>query len=294
MALRTRLRSTIIAAFAADAMSLGPHWEYDTNQIRKQFPNMLKQLHDPLSSYHPNKKAGDSTHIGDNARYLLQYLASTPAPHHFDPVAYTAYWYNIWNVPTPPAYVDHVTKDKIKDITEATKKNPGASLTSVISSTETTCPDDDLSHSSKLFALLSLDYQNEDQLVADAVKLEGVFQIGEQQQATAEYLARVTYRVIYQGIEPNVAVKTVAADMKNEWITGCLNRATESLSLPDATTALRSYGEKKTYGEKTLYTGLSCGVKYGLPAVMRSVLAHAADADPSDAVIEDINIGGNL
>jgi len=38
---------------------------------------------------------------------------------------------------------------------------------------------------------------------------------------------------------------------------------------------------------------LACGAEVGLPAVIRSVLVHSHDSDPSVAVIEDINVGGN-
>ena len=39
------------------------HWEYNTDTIASTFSGKVDRLHGPISSYHPNKTAGDQTHV---------------------------------------------------------------------------------------------------------------------------------------------------------------------------------------------------------------------------------------
>ena len=63
----------LIGSFIADALSLGAHWVYDTEKIKKDIVD-LRVFHDPLSIYHPEKKAGDFTHYGDLSLFLLNFI----------------------------------------------------------------------------------------------------------------------------------------------------------------------------------------------------------------------------
>ena len=58
------------AALVADALSLGPHWVYDQEKLASAYPEGVKVFTDPLSAYHPNRKAGEFTHFGDQAVLL--------------------------------------------------------------------------------------------------------------------------------------------------------------------------------------------------------------------------------
>jgi len=71
---KNNIEAALWGAFYADAYSLGTHWIYDTQQIAdaQLDPN---QFHDPMSSYHPNKSAGDFTHYGDQMLWLLAEVA---------------------------------------------------------------------------------------------------------------------------------------------------------------------------------------------------------------------------
>ena len=53
------------AALVADALSLGPHWVYNQGKLARVYPDGITLLTDPASSYHPNRKAGQLTHYGD-------------------------------------------------------------------------------------------------------------------------------------------------------------------------------------------------------------------------------------
>ncbi len=58
------------AALRADALNLGPHWVYDQAALAMAFPNGVTEPRDPISPYHPNRKAGQYTHIGDQTKFL--------------------------------------------------------------------------------------------------------------------------------------------------------------------------------------------------------------------------------
>ena len=56
----------------ADALCLGPHWIYDQSQLADAYPKGIYAPSDPLSPYHPNRKAGQNTHLGDQVRFLSE------------------------------------------------------------------------------------------------------------------------------------------------------------------------------------------------------------------------------
>ena len=62
------------AALAADALSLGPHWVYDQGKLAYLYPDGITEFTDPASSYHPNRKAGQLTHFGDQMVLLKESL----------------------------------------------------------------------------------------------------------------------------------------------------------------------------------------------------------------------------
>ena len=72
--MQNKLQAALWGAFYGDAYALGAHWLYDTQQITKsQFDT--KTFNDPLSDYHPGKRAGDFTHYGDQMLWLLDAIA---------------------------------------------------------------------------------------------------------------------------------------------------------------------------------------------------------------------------
>jgi len=93
-------------------------------------------------------------------------------------------------------------------------------------------------------------------------------------------------------MKPSAAIKHVVEKHPDPFLNKVYQLAQQTTQM-STVDALRSYGEKKQYGERTIYTGLSCGTHHGLPAVIRSVLIHEDDPDPTQAIIEEVNVGGN-
>ncbi len=58
------------ASLVADALSLGPHWIYNPSKIARLYPQGVVAFTDPQSDFHPNRKAGDFTHYGDQIWFL--------------------------------------------------------------------------------------------------------------------------------------------------------------------------------------------------------------------------------
>ena len=57
------------AALVADALNLGPHWIYNPAKLARVYPDGIYSFSDPLSQYHPNRKAG-----------LPSFIQVTPPP----------------------------------------------------------------------------------------------------------------------------------------------------------------------------------------------------------------------
>jgi hypothetical protein len=265
--------SVVLAAFAADSFALSTHWEYDAAVIHKKLGTVTAPLKPELNSYHSTKNAGDQSHIGDTALFLLAFLAANSPP--FDVTAWRAYFVEKWSAHT--AYSDHATKHVLS--------HPDAS------------DDDDLSHPAHYFPLLLLLDRGADEsaLVSAAVAQTAILQSKPECSQSAEFLARVTYRVLVKRIKPSAAIGAVEAEMNSAFVTKQVRRGLEHVSKPTLET-YQSFGEKKEFvrptGNATVYTGLVCSVNVGLAAVVHAVVKYE-DADVADALIADVNAGGN-
>ena len=63
--MKDKIYNAIVAGFAADALSLGVHWVYDTAQIKEKYGRLDKMAAPELAAYHQPKSAGEFTHYGD-------------------------------------------------------------------------------------------------------------------------------------------------------------------------------------------------------------------------------------
>jgi len=196
--------------------------------------------------------------------------------HKFHPDIYSKHLVQSWE--THHGYKDHATSDTIKNLKE------GKSGLSAASS------DDDLGHSSKFFPLLAA-YEKEDELASAARALVAVQQANPNNILTGEFLSRVIFRIYHSRTAPIDAIKNVTAELNNDWLTAAVQQGINSAAEDDAS-FIHSLGQVKTSGDKKIYTGLSCSINYGLPAFVHYAIKYS-NSLPSQAVIHDINIGGN-
>jgi len=105
-----KLKGLIWGSLLADAYSLGGHWVYDQEELANSTLN-LDALNDPLSSYHPTKKAGDFTHYGDQTIWLLEYMKQSRV---YDPFVYGKRWEK--NMSIYNGYKDKASSDSLLNI----------------------------------------------------------------------------------------------------------------------------------------------------------------------------------
>ena len=68
-------KAMVLASFAADALSLGVHWIYNTNVIDKKWGRVENYFKPERSTFHPTKDLGEFTHYGDQTLVLLKSVA---------------------------------------------------------------------------------------------------------------------------------------------------------------------------------------------------------------------------
>jgi ADP-ribosylglycohydrolase len=101
------------ASLAADALALGVHWIYSTEEIRK-IKDPIDSLMEPKpDSYHPTKKRGDFTHYGDQILVLLDSLSRSRS---FDPDDFFKAWQMMFS--SYSGYVDSATKNTLSRIAQ--------------------------------------------------------------------------------------------------------------------------------------------------------------------------------
>lgn len=95
-----------MGAFVGDALALGAHWIYDPAQLREACGPMT-DFRDPLpDSYHPGKRAGQQSHVGDQTLVLMHSVIN--ARRHFKLETFDRDWRRMWK--DYPDYIDHATK----------------------------------------------------------------------------------------------------------------------------------------------------------------------------------------
>ncbi|MDB6117834.1 MAG: hypothetical protein JWO08_1615 [Verrucomicrobiaceae bacterium] len=107
MTLEQRTRGMLLGAFVGDALALGPHWMYDRSKIEQKF-GRISGLNDPATQYHPGKKAGDYTHLGDQMLVLQRSIQIHGGL--FDPKDFLQSWKAFWTDPATKSYVDKATR----------------------------------------------------------------------------------------------------------------------------------------------------------------------------------------
>lgn len=100
-------RDVVLASFAADSISLGPHWIYDTGRIEELYPSGINELDTPRSEYHPGKEKGDFTHYGDQMFVQLEVLSEY---RRWDNEVWMERWLAFWKS-DPNSYLDSATRD---------------------------------------------------------------------------------------------------------------------------------------------------------------------------------------
>ena len=98
-------RGLLAGAMLGDALALGAHWIYDTDEIKKLFGD-FDGFTDPIKNpYHKTKKIGDFTHYGDQ---LMMLVSSIQKEGSYNPTKYLTAWRE--SMKHYSGYMDHASK----------------------------------------------------------------------------------------------------------------------------------------------------------------------------------------
>lgn len=105
------------ASFLADALSLGPHWIYNQAKVARLYPDGVRDFDDPRSNFHPNRRAGDLTHYGDQAMTLLRAVALSRG---WDPAGWRDTWWEMWD--GYDGFLDKATMATLENLEKGVEK----------------------------------------------------------------------------------------------------------------------------------------------------------------------------
>jgi ADP-ribosylglycohydrolase len=258
--MKDNAKAMVLAAFAADALALGAHWIYDTDQIAATF-NRVETFQKPgANSYHTTKNAGELTHYGDQMLVLLESLA---ACRGFDLMHFAAQWRNHQQHYT--GYVDHATRLTLNNFkdgkapesagSESTDLGGAARIAPLAYAYRTSC--DELANSARIQTAMTHNHV----LVTDS----------------AAFFAAVVFRIL-QGESPVAAIEaTTALQFSREPFQTWVKNGIESRS-SDTTAAVKRFGQM-------------CDVNAAFPGAIHLVARY--EDNLREALIENVMAGGD-
>jgi ADP-ribosylglycohydrolase len=255
----TKRQAAVWGAFVADALSLGVHWVYNTGVIDKKF-GRVEHYHDPLTSFHKGKKAGDFTHYGDQTLVLLETLDKGKG---FDALRFAQSWRDFFSDYT--GYFDKATKATLENM------DSGGELTQSASTS------DDLAGASRMAPLVAVYGDNLDQLVRTARSQTAITHGDERVVASADFFAR-TVLAILNGKEPVPAMEAALNEQFADNEIAPLVRMGLQSKDRDTRETIDEFGQM-------------CSVEVGLPGAVHLVARHGSDF--KTAMVENVMAGGD-
>ena len=243
----------LYGSFCADALSLGVHWIYDTNELAQKHGRVSEFKAPGEDSYHPHKQAGDQGHVGDQALCLLNFLLKEKI---WDPSGFMDDWLGMW--PDYNDYVDGATKTTLANIQNQTDKTQGGSDSVEIAGPARIAP---------LIVFLSNSSENE--VVKAAVEQTMLSHRSKEAEESAIFLAKAGYRLMH-GANLLDTLNETAPAWAREKADGVLSE-----NSVDAISKL----------------GPACSISSALPSVLYLALKYEDDIE--NALIENAMAGGD-
>ncbi|HAT59712.1 MAG TPA: hypothetical protein DCS60_02935 [Opitutae bacterium] len=243
----------LFGSYCSDALSLGVHWIYDTNELAQKHGRITHYKAPGPDSYHPHKQAGDQGHVGDQSLCLLKFLNSEKK---WDASAFMNDWLAIW--PNYNDYLDGATKTTLTNVQNLTDKTQAGS-----DSVEIAGP-------ARIAPLLSfLANSSESEVVKAAVEQTMLTHRSKEAEESAIFLAKAGYRLMHGADLPSTLKVT-----SPEWALKAANNVL-SQNPVDAIAKL----------------GPACSISSALPSVLYLALKHGDDIET--AFIENAIAGGD-
>ena len=255
-----KAQAMVMASFAADALSLGVHWIYNTNVIDKKWGPVENYIKPERPTYHPTKDLGDFTHYGDQTMVLLKSVAENSG---FSLNHFAKSWQDFFK--SYDGYFDGATKDTLDNLTA------GKDISKVGSES------DDLAGAARIAPLVYC-YRNDERKLIESVRSQTAFTHNNQQVIdSAELFARVAGKVV-RGATPVAAIKQVVDDgfsrePYTKWVIDGLKSADK-----DTRQAMLDFGQM-------------CEIEAAFPCVIHLIARY--EENLSQGLIENAMAGGD-
>ena len=253
-------RSIVLASLAADALALGAHWIYDTQQIDEQI-GRANALRAPLpTSFHTTKRRGDLTHYGDQTLLMLRFLAETD---RFDGNLFARMWQDFFA--DYSGYRDHASRETLQRLEEGHPPEEAGSTSS------------DLGGAARIAPLVYRYGEDEETLLAAARQQTTLTHRNPDVVDSAAFFARVAVSVL-QGLDPLAALQDVVQHHFNRppfdrWVAQ----------------GIESSGVKTRDAIKQF--GQACDVAAAFPGVIHLIAKY--QDEPRTGLIENVMAGGD-
>jgi ADP-ribosylglycohydrolase len=253
-------KAMVLGSFLGDSFSLGVHWIYDVNRIKKEFERVETLLKPLPDSYHPTKDRGEFTHYGDQAMVLLE---SVSAKGKFDLEDFSSRWRALFE--DYHGYLDQATKATLQNFGSGKSIRDAGSLSS------------DLAGAARIAPLVFLLRDDQDALLEAAAAQTRMTHNNPLVIASAEFFARVCWKVL-RGTPPTSAISSIAAEHfraspLSEWMKmGIESRPKDSVS------AIAEFGQ-------------SCHVNHAFPSAIHLISKY--ENDFKEALIQCVMSGGD-
>ncbi len=253
-------KAMVLASFAADALSLGVHWIYNTNVIDKKWGRVENYIKPERPTFHPSKDLGEFTHYGDQTLVLLKSVAASSG---FDKNNFAEQWQHFFK--SYEGYIDGATKATIENI-KAGKEPTVAGSDS-----------DDFAGAARISPLV-YSYRNDLTKLVDSARAQAIVTHNNQEVIdTAEFFGSVTFKVL-NGKKPLKAIQQTLEER--------FNREPFSKWVEDGIKSV----EKDTR-QAMLDLGQMCEIQAAFPAVIHLITKY--EDDLKAGLVENAMAGGD-
>ena len=243
----------LYGSLCADALSLGVHWIYDTNELAQKHGRVSEYKSPGADSYHPHKQAGDQGHVGDQSLCLLKFMVREKK---WSPSGFMDDWLGMW--PEYDDYIDGATKATLANVQSQSDKTMGGSDSVEIAGPARIAP-----------LVCHLANSTEEEVVRASIEQTILTHRSPKAEESATFLAKAGYRLIHGA---NLL------DTLNEIAPGWALKKADSLLSENAVDAIGKLGP-------------ACSISSALPSVLHLALKHGDDIET--AFIENAMAGGD-
>jgi ADP-ribosylglycohydrolase len=255
-----KAKAMVLGSFLGDSFSLGVHWIYDVNRIKKEFGRVETLLKPLPDSYHPTKDRGELTHYGDQAMVLLE---SVSAIGRFDLEDFSSRWRALFK--DYHGYLDQATKVTLQNFASGKSTRDAGSSSS------------DLAGAARIAPLAFLLKDKQEALVEAAGAQTRMTHNNPLVIASAEFFGRVCSKAL-RGASPASAMSSVAAEnYGTSSLSGWVKKGIES-RCKDSISAIAEFGQ-------------SCHVEQAFPGAVHLISKY--ENDFKEALIQCAISGGD-